>query len=71
MSLQKLAINEISRIGVIVGGDDSQGAVWFPMKILFIMKCGKTNIRISNVTFILCKKDISLILESKIIEQVQ
>ena len=66
-----MIINEISRSDVIVGGDHGQGVFRFPMKMLFIMKCGKSHVRISNVTYILYKKDNGLIPKDSIIEKLQ
>ena len=37
----KLKVNEIFRIDVIVGGDHGQGVFIFAMKLLFVMKSEK------------------------------
>ena len=57
-------ILNISRIDIVVGGDDGQGAFRFPMKILYIMKDDTRHESIQPVGYILCKKDNGIILKN-------
>ena len=56
-------IFNISRIDIVVGGDHSQGAFRFPMKILYIMKDDTRHKSIQPIGYILCKKDNDIILK--------
>ena len=64
-----MIIHEISRIHVIVGGDNVQSIFRCPMELLFVLTCGKLHVRISNDVYFLCKKDNGVILKNVIIEK--
>ena len=53
-------LDDLSRIDVVIGGDHSQGAFKFPMKLLFIMKSSKNIERENSVAYILCKKIMAI-----------
>ena len=61
-------IYNVNRIDIVVGGDHSQGAFRFPMKILYIMNNGAIHESIQPVRYILCKKDDEIILKNTIIK---
>ena len=70
INYNKIKVNEISRIDIIVDCDHGQGAFRFPMKLLFVMKSENIE-HTSSVAYILCKKDNGDILKSIIIDKLQ
>ena len=61
-------ILNINRIDIGVGGDHSQGAFRFPMKILYIMNDDTRHESVQPVGYILCQKDNGIILKNTIIK---
>ena len=49
---------------IVVGGDHSQGAFRFPMKKLYIINNCNWHESIQPMGYILCKKDIGIILKN-------
>ena len=48
----QIKINEISKVGVIVGGDHDQDAFRYPIKLLFVMKSEKIlHVQVVLLTF--------------------
>ena len=63
-----IKLSNIDRIDIVVCGYHGQEASRFLMKILYIMNNGKRHESIQSVDYILCKKDISIILKNTTIK---